>query len=89
MLKPPDYRHMGEEVLPNCHETFIVAEKVYIIVPLALFMIHREKGLPENIIWRRGLAENARILSYGGGVQNCSKNHHTIFEHSLYTIFVW
>jgi len=29
------------------------------------------------------LAENVRIRSYGGGVQNCSKKRHMIFERSL------
>jgi len=31
------------------------------------------------------LAENVRIPSYRGeGVENCSKNRHMIFEHSLF-----
>jgi len=39
--------------------TFIVAEKVFFSVPLALFTVYAARG--------KGVAENVRILLYGGG----------------------
>jgi len=55
---------------------FIVAKKLNLIYSLSCFI----NGI------RRGLAENVRVRSYGGGGLKLLKNRYMIFERSLFAI---
>jgi len=55
LLKPSEYRHMGEGVWPNRHITFIVAKKLNLLFILIYFRYRWGNGLVEIVILYGGL----------------------------------
>jgi len=80
---------MGEELWPNRHITYLLLvwlkklNSQFILIYLRYMW---GRGLVENVICWRGLAENVIIPSYGREPKVARINGHMIFERSLYTL---